>query len=301
MSNKISIIIPTYYRNDLLRSAVSSVYQQSYRPVEVIVVDDSGESHAQCVVDSFDDIHYIPLKRNLGQNAALNRGISEATGEYIQFLDDDDEILDGKLSRQVKLLASDENVEVAYCGIRYDDGTTTVPLPEMRGDVLEPALAFDLHSCVTSTMLIERELLEEVAPLPTPPGSTDIYMKIEFAQRAEFEFITDIGILKRDLPGSVGSSEAALQGQRQVFDVYGDVYDRFPESVRNRALAAFYNRTGAHYLSEGSWSFSAIVAFARAVYYNPGISPQYVSRFFGSLLGRPGITLADQVRSRIGR
>jgi glycosyltransferase involved in cell wall biosynthesis len=298
----VSVIIPTYYRNNLLLQAINSVYNQSYRPIEVIVVDDSGEEHARPIVESceYHPLRYVPLRKNRGQNSALNRGLDAASGDYIQFLDDDDEIIGEKFLKQVSLLEDQDEVGVVYCGLRNDNGTIQLPREGGRGDVLEQVLQFNLFSCVTSTMLIDKNVLSTIAPLPTPPGSTDIYMKIEFAQVTNFDFVPELGILKRDVPGSVSSSWDAIIGHRQIFNQYQQIYDQFPEEVQRTALARFYNRKGTYFVGTSLWSPTASYAYAKAVYYHPQMSLPYIGRLLGSIFGQPGVTIAEKLMAKVG-
>lgn len=297
----VSIIIPTYYRNDFLEEAIESVYNQSYRPIEVIVVDDSGEKHAERSITKYDydSLSYIPLEENQGQNAALNRGLQEATGEYVQFLDDDDQVIGEKFARQVSLLEEQSTVGVAYCSVKTEDGEIHQPDKDGRGDVLQRVLQFDLNPCVTSTMLMDADCLSEITPLPTPPGSTDIYMKIELAQVTNFDFITEPGILKRDTQGSVGSSREAIIGHERVFEEYQSIYQQFPNEVQRMALGKFYNRKGSFLVHSRRWSPSATLAFAKAVYYSPGISVPYLGRLFGSAFGQPGVLSIEYSMTKI--
>ena len=298
----VSVIIPTYHRNDLLLQAIKSVYNQSYRPIEVIVVDDSGEEHARPIVESceYHQLRYVPLEKNRGQNAALNHGLDRASGRYVQFLDDDDELIGEKLSKQVTLLENNDKVGVVYCGLRNDNGTIQLPRGAGRGDVLEQALQFNLFACVTSTMLIDADVLSTIAPLPTPPGSTDIYMKIELAQVTKFEFVPEPGILKRDVSGSVSSSWDAIVGHKQVFKKYQRVYNQFPEEVQRTALARFYNRKGLYLVRTRLWSPTASYAFAKAVYYHPQKSLPYLGRLFGSVFGQPGMAIVEKLMAKVG-
>jgi len=107
----ISVIIPTFNRARQVQSALGSVLTQTYRNFEVIVVDDGSTDETKKGVASFIkdqsragiQIHYID-QPNQGQSAARNRGIKEAKGEWIAFLDSDDLWLPGKLERQVEAL-----------------------------------------------------------------------------------------------------------------------------------------------------------------------------------------------------
>jgi glycosyltransferase involved in cell wall biosynthesis len=122
----VSVIIPTYYRNGRLTEAIESVLRQDY-PTCIIVVDDSGENHAESVTSKYPEVEYIALDRNRGQNTALNKGLQEASGKYIQFLDDDDILLEGKLKRQIDVFKNDSETGVVYCGQKYVSGEELLP------------------------------------------------------------------------------------------------------------------------------------------------------------------------------
>ncbi|NQT33163.1 MAG: glycosyltransferase family 2 protein [Candidatus Omnitrophica bacterium] len=104
MSKLISIIIPTYNRAAMIKRAIESVLVQDYDNMEVIVVDDASKDNTPEVVRSVEDPRLIYIRRpeNKGAAAARNTGMRQATGEYIAFLDSDDEYIPGKLGEQVK-------------------------------------------------------------------------------------------------------------------------------------------------------------------------------------------------------
>lgn len=114
----VSVIIPAYNAR-FLADAVKSVCEQTYKNFELIVVDDgSPGSSIREICDSFPEAGFI-RQANAGPSVARNRGISEATGELIAFLDDDDTWLPDKLERQVRLFESlpdREKVGLIYTG-----------------------------------------------------------------------------------------------------------------------------------------------------------------------------------------
>jgi len=116
---KISVISPTYNRAHLITRAVHSVLNQTYQDFEYIVVDDASTDNTEEVIKGFKDerIKYIKHEKNRGPSAARNTGIKAAKGEYIGFLDSDDEWLPEQAEKQVsKFLESPDNVGVIYCG-----------------------------------------------------------------------------------------------------------------------------------------------------------------------------------------
>lgn len=91
---KVTVVIPTYKRHDLLKRAIDSVLAQTYGNIELIVVDDAGDDNVEKICEDYKDKYNLFLLKNKylkGACGARNTGIEYATGEYIANLDDDDE------------------------------------------------------------------------------------------------------------------------------------------------------------------------------------------------------------------
>jgi glycosyltransferase involved in cell wall biosynthesis len=100
----VSVIIPTFNRARVVTRAIDSVLGQTYRPVEVMVVDDGSTDGTPEVLKSYGDAIVSVVQANAGPAAARNRGIRESRGDLVAFLDSDDMWLAAKLQRQVDLL-----------------------------------------------------------------------------------------------------------------------------------------------------------------------------------------------------
>ena len=113
----VSVIIPTYNRAHLVGRAICSVLNQTFQDFEIIVVDDGSTDNTEEVVKSFNDprIRYIRHEQNRGGSAARNTGIRAARGEYIAFLDSDDEWLPEKLDTQLKTMSTLPEHFVGVC------------------------------------------------------------------------------------------------------------------------------------------------------------------------------------------
>ena len=118
----VSVVIPTYNRGQLLEQAIQSVLDQTYRDLELIVVDDGStdDTRRRVVAVADDRVRYIH-QRNAGLAGARNTGIREARGDYVAFLDDDDVWMAEKLERQMAIMQSRPNVAVVHCGFRFVD------------------------------------------------------------------------------------------------------------------------------------------------------------------------------------
>jgi GT2 family glycosyltransferase len=121
----VSIVIPVYNRSHLLRETLVSCLIQTYRQCEIIVVDDSSEEDIATVaelacldLDLPGAIRYVRQPR-LGANAARNRGLSEASGEFIQFLDSDDLLHPDKIEIQREALLRAPDLDMVFCQDQY--------------------------------------------------------------------------------------------------------------------------------------------------------------------------------------
>ena len=115
-----SVIIPAYNREQTIRRTVDSVLAQTYRPLEVIVVDDGSTDRTVELLREYGDRIRLICQKNQGPGAARNTGIRAATGEFISFLDSDDVWLPEKLSRQISLLnkVSQLGIQCCVCNAR---------------------------------------------------------------------------------------------------------------------------------------------------------------------------------------
>lgn len=118
----VSVIIPTYNRAHLIEKAVRSVLAQTYRNLEVIVVDDASTDGTEETVRKISDsrVRYVRLPHNSGACAARNEGIRLAEGAYIAFNDSDDQWLPEKLLRQLDFL-SEHQADIVLCKMKCMD------------------------------------------------------------------------------------------------------------------------------------------------------------------------------------
>jgi GT2 family glycosyltransferase len=158
-----SVIIPTYNRSAYLRQAVDSVFAQRRQDFEILVVDDGSTDDTAQVVASMADprLRYLP-QANAGRSAARNRGLAEARGEYIAFLDDDDLYLPDKLAVQTAYLDDHPEAGLAAGGALMiaADGTCLRTWQPWRGQP-ELSLPRCLYACplLTCSVLLRRPWL----------------------------------------------------------------------------------------------------------------------------------------------
>lgn len=306
MEEQISVIIPTHYRNELLPEAIESVAEQKYEPVELIVVDDSGEGHAEPVLEEYDDVIDKPIvkEENGGWAGAYTSGIEASTGEYIQFLDDDDRLLEGKLAKTASVLRENPDVGVSYCGVMWGD-EPNYPKSEVSGNILEPALRFQTFPLWTGSMLMEREVLLDCLPLPgmAPDdnlqielGDTDL--KIELARRTKFDYVDDILVFYRREGNKLWTGTRKLKKVKQNVRYRQDLYAQYPE-IRRALLSSWYERQGDELIDQRAWSPTAISCFAKSAYLADSDRLPKTIQAVASLFGRPGLAAARRARKLV--
>jgi len=110
----ISVIIPTHNRVHTIGRAIESVLKQSLQPAEIIIVDDgSTDGTAELIQNDFPACRYLH-QQNQGVSSARNNGISTATGEWLAFLDSDDEWMPEKLATQASVLESNPGMKLCH-------------------------------------------------------------------------------------------------------------------------------------------------------------------------------------------
>lgn len=192
---KVSVIIPTYNFGRFVAAAVESALNQTFTDLEVIVVDDGSTDDTREVLRPFGErISYL-YQENQGVCAARNRGIREARGEFVAFLDSDDEWLPHKLARQVPVLEAAREVGLVHSNalIVDEEGETRVAFEGVDEEVLSRGLARHLlfgNCVICPTVVVRRRCLERVGPFDASlPGCEDWDMWHRIARVSEVAYI----------------------------------------------------------------------------------------------------------------
>ncbi|MFH1640679.1 MAG: glycosyltransferase family A protein [Candidatus Omnitrophota bacterium] len=194
-----SVVIATYNRASFLSRAVRSALGQTFKDIEVIVVDDASTDNTPQVIADLKDprLIYLRHEKNKGAGGARNTGIRASRGEFIPFLDSDDEWMPDKLEKQISLFKrSSEEVGLVYCGhtsvIDKTKEVKTERMPTVRGHVAEAALRY----CVTgggSTYIIRKECFEKIGFFDEElPSLEDWELLMRLSQSYAFEFVPEI-------------------------------------------------------------------------------------------------------------
>lgn len=191
LSNKelVSVIIPTYNRADFIIKTLDSVLKQSYRPIEILIVDDGSKDNTKEVVEKWARFHkrddfnlrYFKQKR-AGAPVARNTGIKEAKGRYLQFLDSDDLLMPQKIKVQWEKLQQ-EQTPICICDYRQIDNEGKL-IRVVSNNRTMKALLSEYLWLHTSVGLIDRTKFEKGMLRWNPKikklQDRDFYLKIFF-------------------------------------------------------------------------------------------------------------------------
>lgn len=234
---KVSVIIPSYNRAHLLSRALKSVLNQTFQDFELIVVDDASTDGTGQLTSTFGDerIRYIRHDTNKGSNASRNTGLRHARGEYVAFLDSDDEWLPEKLEKQMQVFKrGSEKLGLVSTGYSDEYLDPDEPfIPHCRGNIFNKLLIENLIGS-TSTPLIKKNCFEEAGLFDeTMPASQDWDMWIRIARKFEFDFVQEILARYYFQPDSISRNiESIKRAHMLIYRKYSPFIEALPKSMQ---------------------------------------------------------------------
>jgi glycosyltransferase involved in cell wall biosynthesis len=214
----VSVIIPTFNRARLVDRAIRSVLDQTFRDLELIVVDDGSEDSTAEVLDGFGNAVKYVFQEHGGVSAARNTGIENACGELLAFLDSDDEWRPEKLARQVALFDGGRSLSVCHTDEIWMRDGKIVPQKKIHekqgGRFFERALERCLIS--PSSVMISRSLLDEVGWFdPELPAAEDYDLWLRVTAFYDVEFVPEPLVIKHGgHPGQLSITTPAIDTYR---------------------------------------------------------------------------------------
>lgn len=225
----VSVIIPTYKNITELERAIDSVLAQTYKNLEIIIVDDNfpesewrGKTYN--LVNSYNDerMIYLPNEKNSERSFSRNNGAKHSHGEYIMFLDNDDEFLPQKIETQLKVLTNKGN-EYAFCYsnyIRKYNGKIVCYGGECReGNLLFDTLARNVFIHPGSNLLIRREAFFEVGGFNENISlNEDMELMVKLFKKYKVAYCAECGLIVHLGPPSVSvfDFEKATKDYREL-------------------------------------------------------------------------------------
>ena len=165
----VSCVIPTFKRSVTLTRAIDSVLRQTYKNVEVLVVDDNEKDtpdslNVRSLVQSYTDprVKLVTQPKHINGAEARNAGVRSSIGEYIAFLDDDDVWMPEKIEKQIKLLLNNPDCSGSSCLYsHYRNNDVVRSCPPYTGENLHKKIIGREVAVFTSTVLLKKDKLLE--------------------------------------------------------------------------------------------------------------------------------------------
>ncbi len=230
---KVSVVIPTYKREgQYLLRAIESILKQTYLAIEVVVVDDNPRDSSfrmdtMELMQRFKDdprIVYIMNPVNVGGAVARNNGIAKATGDYITFLDDDDEYLPKKIEQQLNFM-QDEDCDMSFTNLTLvNENKEVVDFRDhsyikdfSNENLLKVHLMRNLTG--TPTFMYKAEKLREIGGFDDVKVSQEFYLMFKTIQGGlKIRHLNESGVIAyRHAMGGISQGETKIKGEKDLF------------------------------------------------------------------------------------
>ena len=275
MQKKVSAIITTYKRPpEILGRAANSVLRQTYKNIELIIVDDSPDTYelrddVRSLAESLEgNVKYIQHEVNMGACAARNTGINNSTGEFVAFLDDDDEWLDIKIEKMMEKMNSSQT-GLVYCGYliinESNNSVREYQCRKIRGYLYDELMHRNFIGS-TSFPLIRRECFNKVGMFDVKQLALQDYeLWVRIAKEYELDYV-DMPLVKFYEHNSVRittNPKNGIQGNERFNRINKDYLKKHPKvnSYRQLRLVIPYARNKQY--------FRSICQLVKGIIYNP--------------------------------
>ena len=286
----VSAVITTYKRPvSILKRAISSVLSQSYNPIELIIVDDNredaeGTEFSKAIAALIEEIKkdskisiflYKTEDNKHGGQAARNTGIHNAHGEYIAFLDDDDERLSEKIKKQVQKLDDNPAAGMCFCnGNRINENFTPPKISNYNSAGVKKSVTYKellKSDCIgtTTQAMITKKALNTVGGFDEEfPARQDYEMWVRISTRFSIvgieENLFNYYISKNNQNGQVAQNmDNCIRGHKLLYQKYKADIDKDRAAKYN---VEFYL---AHYYYFGGSKIKGILQYIKAFFIYP--------------------------------
>ena len=252
----ISVIIPAFNHEEFIGEALDSVLDQTYRNLEVIVVDDGSTDNTKEVLKRYEEeIKYI-YQQNRGVSSARNRGIAISRGEFIAFLDADDIWLPEKLEVQLNLMEGEGSIGLVGCG-RYGMDYSGNTMEGLLGknysnhvEFLNQLLIGNIFRGGSTGAFVKKECFEKVGLFDESMRfgeDWDMWIRIAKLYKVRFVDKPMVKVRQHDSPKGYRNLKTMESNIRRLIKKNEDLY---PWSIKRKAYSRMYTDMAMHCLNE---------------------------------------------------
>lgn len=264
-SSLVSIIIPTYNRFNYILDALKSVLNQTYKNIEVIIIDDGSKDNTKKIVEEYiklnklNNVYYF-YKENGGVATARNFGIEKSSGELIAFLDSDDIWREEKISKQIEFFKNPKvGLVHSHYSIMKESGeiitNKSIKQSEFNGYMYQK---MRLHNLVgTSTVVIRKECIDKVGFFEgeySPAEDYDLWLRI--SKEYEFGYISESLVYYREF-SSENISRNLVKLENGVIKILNKHWNNISLTKNDQkekylAYSRFYSYLATNYYEQGN-------------------------------------------------
>lgn len=245
----VSVIIPAYNIEDYIGRCLDSIISQTYKNLEIIVVDDGSRDYTGEILDNYakkDRRIKVIHKENGGVSSARNKGIEAAEGDYIGFIDGDD-LIESEMYKTLVDLLEEENADIAHCGYQmvfpdridyyHNTGKKKIQTTEeglkdlLSGEMIEPGLVNKLY---------KKELIKNCRLDETVKINEDLlmnYQLFKLSQKSVYYDITPYSYMIRS--SSATGANSLITKREDALRVLNQIKD---DCINNNLLSIIYKR-----------------------------------------------------------
>jgi glycosyltransferase involved in cell wall biosynthesis len=257
----VSVVLPTYngFSRGFRAYAIESVLNQTYKNLELLIVDDGSKDDTSAFCQKYLDILYLDTRikyihqQNKGVSTARNNGIKNSIGKYIAFIDDDDIWLENKLSEQVDFVEKicDKKFGLCYTSLAFIDAsgdkTGTFRSNNAAGYVFEELLQKNIVNC-TSSVLVSSAVFEDVGYFKESMSHAEDYdLWLRISRKYNVYSLNKPLVLYREHANNVSANldkieAGAIQAVMRILDGDQTINKNFilNQVYRNRAAYRFW-------------------------------------------------------------
>lgn len=247
----VSCVIPSYRRSDTLRRAINSVLAQTYKNIELLIVDDniigdeySIKLHNICKEYELDSrVILLTQPKHINGAEARNVGIRVAHGTWVAFLDDDDEWLPDKIERQIEVLSKSPNCMGVSCLYNeYRKGSLVHSCPPYNPEEINFKIFSRQVAVFTSTVMLNRERLLEFGAFNNKlKRHQDLQLLLDFTARNEIAVVHEYLVnLHLDSDINRPSLRQFIGIKKDFFEIMKSLFDTYSMSERKVIMSAHY-------------------------------------------------------------
>lgn len=243
----VSVIMPTYNHAKFIGQAIESALSQTYKYLELIVIDNYSEDNTELIVTSYRDnrIRYIKFRNNGIIAASRNLGIKTSKGEYIAFLDSDDVWIPYKLEKQVSIMEAYEDIGLVYSRIKIISRNSVQETLGQRGRsgcVFEKLMKGNFISACS--VIVRREVLTDIGFYEEDPliiGGEDYELWTRIACKYKIYYIDEVLCKYRLHPGCKLGNNKVKDAELNLWVLHSIMKKlSMPEKLKKEALEKSY-------------------------------------------------------------